>query len=68
MTGNPIFHSEMMESTKEVMSLHPVMNSKYSQISEDTQDMLIECTSQVDEDTCRMARPCLILKAKVRRL
>jgi len=42
----------LYDNSKEVLSVPPVMNSKYSQISVDTQDVLIECSSSESIDIC----------------
>jgi len=43
----------LMDSSKNVLSLPPVINSQYSQISISTTAMLLECTSNVSIKICK---------------
>jgi len=42
----------LYDSTHEVLSVPPVVNSKYSQISLKTTDILVECTSATSQEIC----------------
>jgi len=50
----------LYDETKEVLSLPPVINSKYSQISTDTKNILVECSSSISMEHCKEAMNALL--------
>lgn len=50
----------LFDSANEVLSLPPVVNSKYSQISLQTTDVLVECTSSTSQEICTQVLNALI--------
>lgn len=43
------------DSTGQVLSLHPIINSKYSEISLETKNILVECSSTENAAICKQA-------------
>jgi phenylalanyl-tRNA synthetase beta chain len=56
----------LLDSAKKVMSVDPVINSRYSEIKVTTKNVLIECSSSDSEELCKQV--CCELIAKTAKL